>query len=73
MKARCNGLASNYKNWKTEQKECAMYNSIQPETIIHFIGEWSILSKQRLLYLNLAKLSEKEVIVYLNGENWKAF
>ena len=46
-----------------------MCNSVQPEKIIHFMGECSILLELRLLYLNSTKLSEKVVILYLN---WKA-
>ena len=58
MKARCKGLALNYKNWKSEQTECGM--SIQPETTVHFIGECSTILELRLLYLNSVELTENE-------------
>ena len=64
-------LNLNFKFWKTENILCPICNLNEVEDMVHFIGKCPIFKNIREKYLSKACIDEKEIVLILNGHNWK--
>ena len=71
IKVRCNMLNLNFKFWKTENILCPICNLKEEEDMVHFLGKCPIFKNIREKYFCKACLDEKEIVIILNGNNWK--